>query len=340
MKNIIYILLLLINLNILKAQEFIINNNYVYGEGFGNTIEEADKNALNSLANSIKVNVQSYSEYNIHMNEYDVKKTYSERILTFTNIIIKDSHIKIIKTSDDCFKIYRYIDKKAYVEERLNKINDILYKHKNYARTINLMLGEYYYAYKIYDDQLMALFYPQSIPKKEELKKKAINLQKCISVEETSKLYFNIRNESIPLYGIDYQSIDNECFDLNNFYFRVIGPYAYGANIEIYIGNKWSKNYSKSIENYSCPLYRVKCDLSLPRNKFSKSKNILLYRVTFEIIDDFNNKLEINVPNDWYFVNNIVMASPNDVIEWINNDVERKFITPQKAEIYKNYLFN
>lgn len=340
MKNIIYIIAIILNYNILIAQEFIDNNDYVYAEGYGNTIEEADKHALSLLANNIKVNVKSFSEYYVKANGYDMQKSYSEKIITFTDIIIKDSQVEVIKLSNDYYHVYRYINKKEYVNNRLNKIKKILDVHKKYGRTGNLILGEYYYAYCIYDDDLMELFYPQSITLKKELKNKAINLQKSVYVEETSKLYFNVENDSFPLYGIDYQLINNECFDLNNFYFKVMGPYAYKLNFEIKVGDKWIKDYIKSIGNDSSPLYCVKCNLSLPRNIFYKSDKLLEYRVIYEIIDDFNNRVKIDVPNDWYVINIIKMASYNDIIKWINNDIERKFISYKEGEIIKNYMFN
>lgn len=321
------------------AQSFINDDDYVYAEGYGDTIEKADTNALNALSRNLKSHIISSYEYKSYKHNDERIEYYGNNIKIYSNLIIKESYQYVDTLFKSGYKVYRYINKKNYVSDRLKKIESILNIHKKYPRTLNLILGEYYYAYNILDDDLMELFYPKSKALKNELKRKAINLQNSVIIEETSKLYFNVKNEEMPLYGVDYEIIKNPCFDINNFYFRVIGPYAYNLNFEIEVNGKWIKNYIKSFGSDFSPLYCINCDSSLPRNLNFISNKPLNFRITFEIIDYFDNKIKVEVPNDWYVIHNIIMSSEREIKEWIDKDVKRNFITSYEANLIKKYMF-
>ena len=336
------------------SQSFLNDDNYAYGEGISNTIEDADKKALKDLAISLKAQIKASSIYRITDNNGEIKDFYTESINISSNLIIKDSY-KYIDTVYNGYKVYRYINKKEYVESRLSIYNNIINTKVNYNNSLNLVLGEYFYAYKILDDDLMALFYHKTNDLKNNLKAKIINLQKDINIEETTSLYFNIKKEDIPLYGKDYQNIDNNNFDINHIYLLIKEPYAYNLDFEYWDGEKWSNDYEKSLNNPISNLCRISCNDLIPRNKYTlynfpyykeikNHKELVLkkqlkFRVVFQTLDINKNKIKIEVPDDFYVINEVNMALKEDIYNWIKKDIERGFLSQLQANRILYYLY-
>jgi len=84
---------------------------------------------------------------------------------------------KIVKTLDDgTYKVYQYLNKRTYVDDRINAYNKFVgevekYKETDSPHKINLVLGSMYNAYASVNDTLLNFLYPKSINFKETLER-------------------------------------------------------------------------------------------------------------------------------------------------------------------------
>lgn len=366
MKKLILILICALYSTISYSQYFIGNKDYVYSIGFGSTIEEADKDALSMLSSMLKTHVKTYSIHQVTQINNKIDEKYSQNTITNSSIELKDCHIytdSIVSGRTKVYKVYRYINKKEYVDNRLkvvkslieNKKSIIYIGNKKIYNSINLRIGNYYYAYQILDDDLMTLFYYKNEDLKDFIKNKAIELQKMIFIKETSGLYFNVLKKDIPIYGKDMDHINRSFFDDKNIYFLDMTPDSYNLDIEYWNGKNWVDTYDKSFTETYSKLYRIPCNDLLHRNKYTLNNHIcyktangtdrialyrqLKYRIKFETLTDTGEIIAINVPDDWYIIKEMFMAPKDEVISWIRDDIERGYISANKAKKIVRYLY-
>lgn len=339
--RLLYILLIFIiyPINLIYSQEFLTNSDYIYAEGRGRTLEEADKAALLALCNSIKSEIKTHIRYQVSSSDDIIRQRYTEDIQINSLVTIKDCGQYVEDFGITNFKVFRYINKKEYVESRLLKVNTLInesIKTFPYNVDINLKLGAYYYAYKILDDDLMDAFNYNNYEMKSLIKKNAIKLQKNIQFEEIPSVLYYVNLKKIPFVGEINHYTDKPYFDNENIYLSVNKVPSFKFNFEYWNGKFWSNKYERSFSNGDlnyASKFKLICTQKFPRNI-----TVIKYRVTFETIGSDGQKIKINVPDDWYFVGNVYMAKRDRLEDWITYDLNRKVIDYNQYVRYKKYI--
>lgn len=359
MRNIFIFIFCTLSFVKIQAQDFLKNPEYIYAEGRGQTIEDADKVALAALSSTLKVHVNTSSTYKINDENGDLSRYFKQDIQTTSSITLKNCYQYIDNNFTDGYKVYRYINKVEYVKTRKILVKQLLKEFSTpeildkgtLNNNINLVLGRYYYAYQILDDDLMSIFDYQNDDIKNSIKQRALEWQNSIQMEETIAMYYDVDMKDVPVYGKDVDFIKRPFFDMNYIYIEIRQPNAYNLDFEFWNDDKWSNLYTKSItpslgETFS-NLCRIKCTSSFPRNKFTLNNqgyykevkghkvptlpHQLKFRVLFQTVDENGDKIRIDVPDDWYVINEVSMALPGDIREWLESDIERGFITKEEA---------
>ena len=105
------------------------DKNYIYGEGSGVTLQEADQNALRFLLSQISTHVESKYEQN---TEWGTGREYSEKISavlkTYSSATLHNTQRIVVSNEPDAF-VFRYIkldDVKKIFEKRKNKAIDFV----------------------------------------------------------------------------------------------------------------------------------------------------------------------------------------------------------------------
>ncbi len=108
------------------------NHEYLYGEGWGNSIDEADKQALNALISKIAVNVSSNSSSNdkstVKNGELDEVSQFSSSVSTYAQATLTNTGRIIIKNEPDAH-VGRWI-KRSEIEKiftsRIAKVKELV----------------------------------------------------------------------------------------------------------------------------------------------------------------------------------------------------------------------
>lgn len=329
----------------LYAQDFLNNSDYIYAEGRGLSIDEADKAALAALTNTIKVFVKTSSTYKVSDSNGKISRFYNQDVEVNSSMTLKDCKIYIDENFTNGYRVFRYLNKKEYVETRKRIVNELI-KNNNvfpYNMDLNLLLGRYYYAYQILNDDLLSIFDYRNEELKKSIKTLALNKQKEIRFEETSGIFFDLNINEVPFCGKISDYTNKPYFDLKNIYISINKMTIYKFNFEYWDGERWSNAYEKSINRYNdlnySTIFKIKCAPKFSRNKFNL-KNQIKYRILFQTLDDLGNKIVIDVPDDWYYYGEVNMASPNRICDWLNYDIERHIIDRKQAFNYYESLFN
>lgn len=359
MKYILIIFSIIYSSN-LYGQDFLNNPDYVYGEGYGNTIEEADENAFASLATTLKSNVKVYITSNTKDVNGNISHNFNQDITLTTSLKIKDCYQYIDNTFNNGYRIYRYINKKEYVNERLAAINSLIPGNKNYTikfdnndwinrKHPNFMLGSWYYAYQILDDDLMDLFYPQTQLLKKEYFDKIINTQKLIDVYEVYGCYFNTNGYEATYDGgftIDYHTRQN--IEINNIYLsthcedngEIFTKLFHHIYIEYWDGEKWSDEYEIS-NGESKHVLKIHANPKMHHNRYISGKDKLKSRISFCTYDNVGNVIRIdNIPDKFYVYKDVEMLPLDKIKKGIDNDVKNGHLDTETSHNIKLYFFN
>lgn len=127
-----HILLLILSLTVshfnAKSQEWqeIRNSNsgYLWGEGTGRSLQEADKNALDDLSGQISVQVKSSFEQIVVETESDINTYVKSVIETYSTVTLPDQTERMVQEGEGQFKVLRYIlraDVSVIFKNRLEK---------------------------------------------------------------------------------------------------------------------------------------------------------------------------------------------------------------------------
>ncbi len=108
------------------------DSQYLYGEGWGASVAEADKQALENLISKIKVHVTSESNTSNHLSNHngtiDETSQFSQSVNTYAQATLINTEMAIVKNEPDAH-VVRWI-KKAEIskifELRKQKINDFV----------------------------------------------------------------------------------------------------------------------------------------------------------------------------------------------------------------------
>lgn len=239
MKNIFIILAILLSYNVIQAQTWDDVKKspelYLTGEGWGETIDEADQQALASLISKLSVVVSSNFELlegeNRNGESEDYKKYIESKVNTYSNATLTNTEILILSNEPDAH-VVRWIKRseierifagrKAKVMEYIGNAERGVAKGK-----IDDALRNYYWAYTL----LKTLQHPS------ELKYKTSNGEEHILVswlpEKINEIF-----DSISITVISRQEDDIEL------YFSYNGNAVTSLDYTYFDGSRWSNLYS------------------------------------------------------------------------------------------------
>lgn len=126
---------------------------YICGEGYGETIDEADKNALSDLASQLSVDVESNVSYDTHETDDNISSDFSRKIKTYSRATFNRAERFIISDEPNAH-VGRYIERREFnriFDERRQKIIDMIKlatKGESQAN-IDVALKNYYWAYML-----------------------------------------------------------------------------------------------------------------------------------------------------------------------------------------------
>ena len=310
------VIYLLIAPYIVSAQVFLNNPDYIYGEGRGVTIEDADKKAFEALTSSLRVDVRVNTTLELNDHNGAVNREYDANINTQTTLRLTGIKQYIDNSFTDGVRVYRYFNAREYVFDHKQKAASYLQLAKDgfygsqVKGTINLSLGYYYLAYQVLNDEVLSLLDGDN-----EIDKAQImhNIKSIIQDVE-------IEYRPASLYNYDWSDVLNKptrpSYDSENLhvsaYFR--GAAMYRFDFQYWDGVKWSDDYKW---NERGDIAEIKCTALLPRNILN-----LRYRVNFQIIGDKGEKINLPVPNSFYIMKVVEYVNPSD---WIQNDKHNNF---------------
>lgn len=148
--KILTILILLCSFS-LQAQDVFDPRGKVYGEGFGNTLEEADKNALRELGSSIQTRVSS----NVLTQTKNGETIILSNTYTTVSLDIKTSQRFVApRKKREKFHVYRYIEIEPYISSRMKNYKNLYSLSAKYTDS-EVKCGYLYLAYCELDDPTM-----------------------------------------------------------------------------------------------------------------------------------------------------------------------------------------
>ena len=170
MKKVLPIIAILFGWAGVYAQDFIPSDSYLYGVGMSFNEESADSVAMLSLSRSIYTRVTSESERTVSEVDGKYSDSFVKKSGLSSSIGLSGTKKAVSVNSDGQYVVYRYIDKEAYVAERIEAYSGYMQKgrdledvesHDEMKHRKNLVLGYYYKAYRSLADTtgMLNLFY-------------------------------------------------------------------------------------------------------------------------------------------------------------------------------------
>ena len=291
---ILFSLIFVINAN---SQEFLYNDDYVYGAGI------TDSAAMVSLASTIKTNIVNEINYTISESNKRITEDYKKDIKLSSSLLIEGAKLYLTGDNKGNTIYYRYINRKQYIDNQIDLYNYYLseierIKGSNCKHEINLLLGYYYLAYQALDTPLMTAFCGD---KYASIKNEIINRASILYV---SKEYGYLCLNQKKWYG--YTATMAGRFDVNGDSqpIDLIG-------FEYFLDNEWKSSDYFSTEAYQeVNISKTPNDNMRYRMCILKSDNSKIrYRKLYETYCyGFYTKIE--VPESWYF-KELFMGNPN-----------------------------
>lgn len=284
MKKFIIILFVLLPALNVCGQEFLNNDNYIYGEGIGVTQKEADDNALLAFARTLCTQITSIATH-ITKEENSVVNEYFKKDIRIDNSMIGTDLLQHILIEDNYFRVYRYINKQQYIDKCLKEYNAQLDKIPVYCKTggphvYNFIMGAYYLAYKALDNAIMDVINPANLEMKVDMKKRAEEyyhkFAKIDFLDGTKRTIITTTSGTSGLYGFQYSFFEDfwevpNCFFVNK-------------------KEMWKASPIPKNEIFECCRVRD--------TRWSIGIRI---RCTYEVPLKNNEVCILNVPDDWYF---------------------------------------
>ena len=295
MKRLLIYLGLVLSLASASAQEFLTNEDFIFGVG------DTDSAAVIALSTSIRVAVTSDITYSVRETKKTISEDFSKNIGLSSSIIITNSRQYIDKNG----KYYRYINKKEYLTSKKSDYNKLFnlaisIDKSGVKHEINQILGYYYLAYTIMDEPLMMALCPEESAM---LKADIINRAERIYCSKTYGLL--VADEKTP--GGYYIRLSGGRRDMNESEPATLYGFRYQD------GNDWvfPKYYYNSIIKKKTGLSDNDYDMTINRVcRIISNTPRLHYRITYETV--YNGRLvEISVPEEWYFKDLVVLNTRN-----------------------------
>lgn len=235
------------------------NPNFIYGEGWGTSVAEADKKALNDLISKISVHVAGTTTHNesetSNKDGIDSKSQFQSAITTYSQATLNNTEKVIIKNEPDAH-VGRWIKRSEInkiFESRKAKIKDYVssaIKAESQGK-IDVALKDYYWAlslvkslqnpnevyYETEDDGNVLLV--SWIP--HQMNEIFSNLDAAVTKRDGDEVELMISYKGIPVNSIDYAYFDGR--DWSNIYSAKDGV----GVLELAPGNQ-SSNYQMRFE--------------------------------------------------------------------------------------------
>lgn len=288
MRRFILLLILLVSFSA-YGQVYRNNPNYIYGEGVGKTVEEADTRAMQALTGRIKTKVDNYTTYTLISENKTVSERFEKNVNLYSSMDVEDSEREVVYGKKKV-TVVRYVNRTEYCKQHISNYQN----YRNLADSLenmyrceiphctNLILGAIYNAYRALDTDMMDAFFAENIDIKNNLIKEAEHYYACYDIYENLYEYEGMnhttevwaKNSNVP--GFKYLS-NGEWKD----------PYGYCAMID---------NKLQGV-HFPMPAYKTcECYISMPYEK-----NVPI-RLNYEMAKG-NHFIIMAVPENWYFEN-------------------------------------
>lgn len=288
MRRFILLLILLVSFSA-YGQVYRNNPNYIYGEGVGKTVEEADTRAMQALTGRIKTKVDNYTTYTLISENKTVSERFEKNVNLYSSMDVEDSEREVVYGKKKV-TVVRYVNRTEYCKQHISNYQN----YRNLADSLeniyryeiphctNLILGAIYNAYRALDTDMMDAFFAENEDIKNNLIKEAEHyyarygtyeaLHKYEGMNHTTEVW--ARNSNVP--GFRY---------LSNGIWK--DPQNYCAMIN---------DKPQGVE-FPMPAYKTcECYISMPYEK------IVSIRLNYEMAKG-NHFITMDVPENWYFVN-------------------------------------
>ena len=201
------------------------SNEYLYGEGYGQTVNSADKQALANLTSKISVSISStfnISESEINTDEGLTTETMAKSIVNSYSQASLNNTQSLVLSNDPEVHVLRYVKKSEVskiFEQRKDKVFDFLrsaMKSEKKAK-IDDALRYYYWAFNL----LKSLQYPNEVTFKdnsgthllstwipEQINKILDGLKTEVASRDNNVLNLYITYKGQPVSSIDYTYFD------------------------------------------------------------------------------------------------------------------------------------
>ena len=201
------------------------SDEYLYGEGYGQTVNSADKQALANLTSKISVSISStfnISENEINTDEGLTTETMAKSIVNSYSQASLNNTQSIVLSNDPEVHVLRYVKKSEVskiFEQRKDKVFDFLrsaMKSEKKAK-IDDALRYYYWAFNL----LKSLQYPNEVTFKdatgthllstwipEQINKVLEGLKTEVASRDNNVLNLYITYKGQPVSSIDYTYFD------------------------------------------------------------------------------------------------------------------------------------
>ena len=201
------------------------SDEYLYGEGYGQTVNSADKQALANLTSKISVSISStfnISENEINTDEGLTTETMAKSIVNSYSQASLNNTQSIVLSNDPEVHVLRYVKKSEVskiFEQRKDKVFDFLrsaMKSEKKAK-IDDALRHYYWAFNL----LKSLQYPNEVTFKdatgthllstwipEQINKVLDGLKTEVASRDNNVLNLYITYKGQPVSSIDYTYFD------------------------------------------------------------------------------------------------------------------------------------
>lgn len=308
-KALTFFMFITLSVHFAFSQDFGADGGIIYGVGVAYDIEKADSMAIFDLSRSLRVMVTNETTHAVSEENGKYSDAFTKKTGLSSSIELRGSRKKITVDRDGMYTVYRYIDKNAYVSERMDMYYGYLERGreisciKMYLDTLkhrkNLALGYLYRAYEAVseDDTLLRLF---------------------IGDTEVDSRKSEALNEIARVYRADWGDIYVDSSDGMKYSSGTRRVYLYSGSsatknlfaFEYFDGHKWTRPTA----------FYESGDIYFSRPKGSDSyggKNhyraILIYTPSDRMVAEYrwlfeekvgNVYVKINVPEFMYYLNN------------------------------------
>lgn len=290
MKWIVLLLCILLNFTLALASGP--GRDCICGTGIARTQDEADDNALLSLSKTVKATVNSSTRYSVSSTGRSVDESFSRVSSISTDLLITESQMEV-SFDGQLFTVKRYIDKSRYVSDKMaeyKKWMDVAagYLSQDSIRckhVLNLVLGAYYMAYSVMDNELLECFLPSAKDFAGQAKEGAR------TVYESTLGYYSLCVQRREWWGI--------MAGINNSH---LGYQLPGFEVLDEEGRWRLPNWLEdSNRNSTSPSPVYASPRLVSAHIYTKENRNPSYRFTYEILTDgYLSKLD--VPDGWYFI--------------------------------------